>query len=192
MDNKAMKTNNLIINTYLNLICEKNSFSVSVNEIVSNANISRRTFYNYFGSVDELYDETTKIYVNSIRKIIDSCNFETDICSFKTMSRKIYLLLDSNKSMHKAMYNSYIHIHYNGIARRELNSVFIDSLEKNYGLKKEICFIHYRYLMSSILFTLEKWYQEDIDLPLKECLLRLGNMADNLTLEVIKNKNFLK
>lgn len=192
MDHKALKTNSLIINTYLNLICEKNSLSISVNEIVSEANISRRTFYNYFGSIDELYKETQIIYVNSIRKILDSCNFKTDICSFKNMSRKIYLFLDSNKNMHKAMYNSYIHIHYNGIARKELKSVFIESLEKNYGLKREICFIHYRYLSSSILFTLEKWYQEDIDLPLKECLLRLGNMADDLTLEVIKNKNFLK
>lgn len=192
MTNKAEKTKKIIIRTYLDLICNKNSFSISVNEIISEASISRRTFYNYFASVDELYNETCDQYLKTMHKIITTCNFKDNICNFKTMARKIYLYLDTNKDMHKSMYNSYIHIHYNGILRRELSSSIIEILSENYGLKREIAYIHYKYLMSSLLFTMEKWHQDDIDLPLKECLLRLGSMADNLTMEVLKNKSFLK
>lgn len=77
---KSQQTKYKIMDTYLDLMCNKNWDKISVKEICSNANITRGTFYQYFSDVYDLLEqiegpllkELTQAYNNNYENSFNS------------------------------------------------------------------------------------------------------------------------
>lgn len=62
------------------LMYSKDLSQISVNEICKKANLSRRTFYNYYNSKEEFINESILIILDEITKILyTDLYFETEI-----------------------------------------------------------------------------------------------------------------
>ena len=62
------------------LMYSKDLSQITVNEICKKANLSRRTFYNYYNSKEEFIDESILIILDEITKILyTDLYFETEI-----------------------------------------------------------------------------------------------------------------
>ena len=76
-----MNTKDAVIQSYMDLVIQKNTTDVKVADICHNANISRKTFYNYFADKQEILEcifceeiEKTMIKVLSVPKSIAMTN----------------------------------------------------------------------------------------------------------------------
>ena len=68
------------LNAFAILMYSKDLSQISVNEICKKANLSRRTFYNYYNSKEEFIDESILIILDEITKILyTDLYFETEI-----------------------------------------------------------------------------------------------------------------
>lgn len=71
-----MNTKDAVIQSYMNLVIQKNTTDVKVADICHNANISRKTFYNYFADKQEILEcifceEIEKTMINGLQYQVD-------------------------------------------------------------------------------------------------------------------------
>ena len=71
-----MNTKDAVIQSYMDLVIQKNTTDVKVADICHNANISRKTFYNYFADKQEILEcifceEIEKTMINGLQYQVD-------------------------------------------------------------------------------------------------------------------------
>lgn len=72
MDRRTIRTENLIKETFTNLLMIKNIKDITVTEITNMANLDRRTFYLHYKDIYDLNDKIIEEFLNKFRKVLES------------------------------------------------------------------------------------------------------------------------
>lgn len=172
-----MKSNDIeeiIANTLLKLISEKDYQKIKISEIVNGSNISRVTFYRHFHNKEEvLYkylESLSQKYIVSIKKYIDVKDYHS-IIDF------IFMAFKENLELFKLMKNSNLDYIYMNL----LSDKFKTHLEKITSNS----FLSY-FVAGAIYDVSMKWLEEDCFTPietisepfhvLNEAYKKLGSM----------------
>ncbi|WEV45757.1 TetR/AcrR family transcriptional regulator [Streptococcaceae bacterium ESL0687] len=70
-DLRVVRTNRLIINSFLQLLREKSFDKITISEISNHAMINRATFYAHFKNKDDLYESLIDYFFEDISDIIN-------------------------------------------------------------------------------------------------------------------------
>ncbi len=98
MDKRVMKTRRAIHSAMTRLLAVKPIEEITVTELSEEAEINRKTFYNYYSSVymvaDEMEDEIVKRFEETLRKIDFETLLQDPQTAFRTLARLIASDLD--------------------------------------------------------------------------------------------------
>lgn len=71
-DRRCRKTKSAIKNALLHLLEEKNIDEISIKELAATADINRKTFYNHYTDLNDVFHELENEYVNRIFSLLDN------------------------------------------------------------------------------------------------------------------------
>ncbi|MBQ9840577.1 MAG: TetR/AcrR family transcriptional regulator C-terminal domain-containing protein [Erysipelotrichaceae bacterium] len=149
-----MTTKQLIKDTFKKLVVEKKTIKISIKEIVEHANVSRRTFYNYYKDRQSI---TEDIYIDTIETTIKEC-FNQKLTT-ELFIVEVYKTFLANKSFFLI-----------AIQDEEQNSLFdtiIDRCQLVYSHvfgdyitdKKRLQYLSYKYASTQVML-IKKWIKE--------------------------------
>lgn len=72
MDRRTIRTENLIKETFINLLMIKNIKDITVTEIANIANLDRRTFYLHYKDIYDLNDNIIAEFLNKFKNVLES------------------------------------------------------------------------------------------------------------------------
>lgn len=72
MDRRSIRTEQIIKDTFINLLTEKKLKDITVTELTEIANIDRRTFYLHYKDIIDLNDTITSEFINNFREKINN------------------------------------------------------------------------------------------------------------------------
>lgn len=72
IDRRILKTKKAIRNAVAKLLSEKNVTDITITEIVNLADINRKTFYNYYSNVYQVFDEIENEVLNDLSQVIEN------------------------------------------------------------------------------------------------------------------------
>lgn len=76
-DRRVIRTRRAIRNSFVALLAEKDLEKITIKEIADNADVDRKTVYNYYSGVYEMLDEIENELVSSFRTATESFEYGT-------------------------------------------------------------------------------------------------------------------
>lgn len=105
-DRRTIKTEQHIIEVFLNLLSQRKLSQITVAEITRNANINRGTFYLHYKDVFDLYDKIVKMVLNDLSLAFDKTYPENSSTSFRNLTKHIINYVDQKKDVFSILLNS--------------------------------------------------------------------------------------
>ncbi|MFS5321822.1 TetR/AcrR family transcriptional regulator [Streptococcus agalactiae] len=143
------------------LLCFKNFKKITVSDLAREANLSRRTFYNYYSSKNEFYNTAVYILLDEITKILNSdptlgCEILTEMFTFIYKNKNIFFSFVINYPNIKRIIKEYIEV------------TVVYSAIPNLRERLEIYYkIPYDYALELYILTIEsiilKWIENNFD-----------------------------
>lgn len=78
-DRRVAKTRRAIRNAFAELFSERSVDEITIKDICDRADISRKTFYYYYGGLWDMVEETENEIVSAFEQLLDGINFKRDI-----------------------------------------------------------------------------------------------------------------
>jgi AcrR family transcriptional regulator len=103
MDRRIQKTRQLIMNTFLSLLNEKEFEKITVNDIAGRANINRGTFYLHYTDKFDLLDKCIEIYVEQLLNHCDNSN-ETNLSA--SAFQRLFEYLEKDFEIYSLLLNN--------------------------------------------------------------------------------------
>ena len=170
-DLRIEKTRNLIIETFKNLLYEKNYEDITIKELTEKAKINKSTFYRHYSSLDKLLD----ILQNEI-----SAEFIQRIADYKVpehlaeINREFFLFSEENDKIYEKMiFNG----NYEYMKQRTINNV-MDKVWKSSDFFKKLSAgkknIFLTYIQTTGIEIYKQWVLDNKKIPLEE-IIELSN-----------------
>lgn len=102
MDRRVKYTKNIIKNTFLNLLKEKDISKITVSEICKISDINRATFYRYYIDIYDLLEKIEQDFILELANATEDEN-ETNIALFLHKILEVFL---NNKELVKLIFNT--------------------------------------------------------------------------------------
>lgn len=152
-----MNTKDAVIQSYMDLVIQKNTTDVKVADICHNANISRKTFYNYFADKQEILEcifceEIEKTMINGLQYQVDEKK-EVIATYKKFLKHKDFFMIAMKSEGQNSLFDIII-THCSKLCRN-LYDPYIED-------KKKLDYLSYKYATSSAML-LKKWMHEGME-----------------------------
>ena len=102
MDRRTIYTKNVIKDTLIDLLNEKEVNKITVSEICKIADINRATFYRYYLDVFDLLDKIREEFVNEIMEAVKDDSINT----VYVFTKEIFEVLSKNKKLVKTLFST--------------------------------------------------------------------------------------
>ena len=103
-DRRIRKTKNSIRESFMELIMEKNFSEITVKEIASRADISRRTFYMHYSSIDAILDEMNAELSQRVQQLFYNRDFtHAQMSDIKDLFCELNKILNRNYAFYKRL-----------------------------------------------------------------------------------------
>jgi AcrR family transcriptional regulator len=102
MDRRTIYTKNVIKETLIDLLSEKEANKITVSEICKIADINRATFYRYYMDVFDLLDKIREEFVTEIMDAVKDDSIDT----VYVFTKEIFEVLSNNKKLVKVLFNN--------------------------------------------------------------------------------------
>lgn len=161
MDRRIKYTKNIIKETLITLLNEKDINKITVSEICKTADINRATFYRYYLDVYDLFEKIKDEFTQEIIEAVKKADNKVTIFNF---SKEILEVLLNNKSLVKVLFNTknsiyildeMLEISYNSCREKWLNDVETLSNEE---IDNAAVFIY-----NGALGVINYWVKNDFD-----------------------------
>jgi len=149
-----MTTKQLIKDTFKKLVVEKKTIKISIKEIVENANVSRRTFYNYYKDRQAI---TEDIYIDTIETTIKECfhqkltteSFIVEVYKTFLMNKAFFLIAIQDETQN-SLFDTII---------ERCQMVYLQVFNEVITDKKRLQYLSYKYASSQVML-IKKWMKE--------------------------------
>ena len=185
IDKRIRKTKKSIRNALAKLMTEKDINSITIKDIAETADINRKTFYNYYSSVNQVIDEIENNVVDSVRKAMLDVDYEEAM-------KKPYIIFERLTETINTDFEFYSHLlSYN--SNYNLTSKIVEMLKENAkaAIKKDLHLaepeidIMLDFALSGMVNIYQKWFNAAYMQTLEEVsktvsVLCFGGMNDML------------
>lgn len=165
MDRRTKYTKNIIKNTFLSLLEEKEIKKITVSEICKISDINRATFYHYYLDVYDLLDKIQKDFLEELK--IASQN--EDITSVSTFSKELLNVVISNKELVRILFNTNNNLYFlNDILNIAYEKCKTRWLQDIPNLSEEDIEYASAFIFNGALGIINFWVKNDFDKDVNE------------------------
>lgn len=180
--NMAKDTRKEIMDTFMELLNKKPLSKITITEIITEANISRNTFYYYFDDIFDLIKQLFEVFTiefKAITNISDTLADEMEI---------LFGALKENRRAIRHLYDTSNHLLVERYIQEVLDKAFIDFFTERYqGIdpnQEDIKFIS-KYHRNAMRGFIMDWVNNDNEEELETLLRRIGVMSEEMLHQLI-------
>lgn len=176
MDRRTKYTKQVIKDTFLNLLNDKEITKITVSEICKIADINRATFYRYYLDV---YDLLEKIQNDFIEELINSYNTnDTNSYSVSNFSKELLSVFLANKELVRILFNTNNNIYFlNEILELAFTKCSEKWLEDIPTLSNEEIEYAATFIFNGALGVVNYWVKNNFDKDVSE----ISNIIEQLS-----------
>ncbi len=179
-DRRIKKTKASLHQAFYNLLKKKNYSDITVKELADEADITRKTFYLHYNTLDDLLREFMAERYERLRDSLQDMDLfseDFDYLVFFTHLREVFdEYHDLVKKLLSDQNSRYIMQH----VMEENESMAFERAKVNFDLKPEILRIYFRYYTRGISGTFLEWFADPNPIPLEE----FADTVKNIQLQI--------
>lgn len=169
IDRRIRKTKNSIRKSFMELIMEKNFAEITVKEIASRADISRRTFYMHYNSIDDILDEMNKELSERVNQLFYSHDFtHAQMDDIKSLFAELNEILNRNYAFYKRLCSLDSYGFFVQMLNQVLRDIISSTLEQTFHLDDTAKYAYSEYFSGGIIALYVNWLRTDSDLSLDQ------------------------
>ncbi len=187
-DRRIKKTKTSLYQAFYNLLKKKEYSDITVKELADEADITRKTFYLHYNSLDDLLREFMAERYELLREPLQDMDLfseDFDYLVFFTHLRDIFdEYHDLVKKLMGDQNSRYVMQH----VVEENESMAFEQAKMNFDLKPEILRIYFRYYTRGISGTFLEWFADPNVIPLEEFVDTVKNIQLQMRQALMKHK----
>ena len=176
-DRRIIKTKKAIRNAFAELLLEKKLSDITVTDVANKADVNRKTFYNYYGCVDDLIkeieDEFIKIFEADLKTIEVVDNFQNPAVLF----HRLVTLFETDVQLYSVLLNTDVSqnfLHRIELLLKEIAKEFF--LEKKPEHKDNII-LACEYCISGICAVFKYWFNSGRAMTVEEVSEKVNRLC---------------
>lgn len=160
-DRRVEKTRNAIINSFKEMIIEKEFKEITIKQLAERANINRKTFYLHYESMEEiLFDLTIEISDELFETLNSKGFFNPDSFDINILISSIEEILSSNYELTKKLVSANSYHFFSRNIKDIVKDSFIRKVKKKVELSEYIMNIVGDYIASGLSKLLKDWFED--------------------------------
>ena len=177
-DRRVLKTKRAIRNAFIKLLAEKDINDITVTNIADEADIDRKTLYNYYGGIfeirEELENELASLLDQAIKEIDFANNIKNPLHIFEILTSILTEHLELCGYLMKLNANSHIVRKIDGLLKSKLKEAMKQSTVITSTENIDLCA---DFIASGLLSVYQNWFNSDRSAPLKEVSINAGRLV---------------
>ena len=169
MDRRVQYTKKVIVDTFLNLLEEKDISKITVTEICKIADINRATFYRYYLDVYDLKDKIEEDFRKELMNCpaIDALDEQESVYTF---SKEILTIFEKNKKLVKILFNTNHNIYFLNEVLELAYEKCLDKWSKELGIDTDMEEVEHSiiFIFNGALGIVNYWVKNDFDKDIDE------------------------
>ena len=177
-DRRVVKTKRAIRNAFIKLLAEKDVNDISIKNIADEADVDRKTLYNYYNNIYEIREELE----NELICLLDQAIQEIDLRKNINNPQHIFEILTSLINSNLDLYSNLMKINANSHIIRKIYSVVKDRLryvieENNLMNEPENLDLCVDFITAGMISVYQTWFNSDQRRPINEVSKEVGRMV---------------
>ncbi|MDD5948313.1 MAG: TetR/AcrR family transcriptional regulator [Lachnospiraceae bacterium] len=168
-DRRIRKTKNSIRESFMELIMEKNFSEITVKEIASRADISRRTFYMHYSSIDAILDEMNAELSQRVQQLFYNRDFtHAQMSDIKDLFCELNEILNRNYAFYKRLCSLDSYGFFVQMLNLVLKDIIATTLEQTFHLEEQAKHAYSEYISGGIISLYVNWLRTDSNFTLDQ------------------------
>lgn len=179
-DRRVIKTKNAIHGAMTNLLTKKDFRSITVTDIANIANINRKTFYNYYTSVDDVINEIIDSELQHIfEDKLENISYEKIFDDPNEIFSKLVTVFHENQDFYSALFKIDEPVNLlqktESILKEKITKTFLEKYPKNAENIILLC----EYCTPGIFSAYRYWYNSGQQIPLEVLSKKVCDMTQS-------------
>ncbi|MCQ2399039.1 MAG: TetR/AcrR family transcriptional regulator [Clostridia bacterium] len=176
-DKRVIKTRNLILSTFQEMIIEMEYDEITIKELAERANINRKTFYAHFECIEDLLNELADMIADKFLSNLEKVGVLKNP-TIELFVEAINLTLDENFELYKKLVvaNSYRFFSRNikNVIKSQLTSVAVAERFTCSPVELDLCA---EFISSGIAKIYKLWLEDDRGIPQSRLAYLTGKLV---------------
>lgn len=186
-DRRVLRTKQAIRESFKELTNKYNISEITVTDITNNANINRKTFYNYYADINALIDEIGDEFIAVFEEDLKKLQAETDSQNIYPVLQQLNALIESNYDLYYALFQTDDSINISHKIEQLLKKRAITLFLKKYDTKPEIAIPLCEYCISGTLAIFRYWFNSNRAMPIEELSRQVHLMTTGALHNLLKD-----
>ena len=185
LDRRQRKSRIAIENALIELLQEKSLDDISISEIARKADINRKTFYNNYDTIDDVFFSIEEKLVNFISDgLPEQITIDNEIEIYNLLYN-LSLSLSKQKRLLGQLFSNHSALYF----KESLQNLILPYVERNllnYNINPDIVPYVNQCVINGIFGIFDEWFHDNDNLTPKQIAL----LAYNMTTSLIKLDNY--
>ena len=176
-DRRVIRTKKAIRGAFAKLIVEKDAAKITIKEIAEIADVDRKTIYNYYASIYEIWEDLESELIANFEKITENVRY--DIEKPQQVFEVLVRLISENMEMYSLLLQSRPDPRITGKLYTCLRGKVLETIETSQRVKADRVELAADFITGAIYSCYHKWFMDGRKMPLEEITESLGDMIVN-------------
>ena len=177
VDRRVIKTKRAIQNAFAKLLSEKDINDITISDIAAEADINRKTFYNYYAGIYEVVDEIENDIVRRFDEALTEIDLRSNATSPYMVFEKITSVINTDidffgylLSMNSNLSLSAKLVDLLKAKTRSILQMYLDISESRMELMLE-------FMVTGFVAVYRSWFNSDRSLPIEEISANINELC---------------
>lgn len=167
-DRRIKKTKASLHQAFYNLLKKKNYSDITVKELAEEADITRKTFYLHYNTLDDLLREFMAERYERLREPLADINLFSEDFDYLALFTHLSNLVSENHALIKKLMDDQNSRYILQRVMEENENLDFERAKPHFNLRPEILRIYFRYYTRGISGTFLEWFTDPHAIPLEE------------------------
>lgn len=186
-DRRVLRTKQAIRESFKELTSKYRISEITVTDITNNANINRKTFYNYYADINALLDEIEDEFISVFEEDLKKLQAETDFQNIYPVLQQLNALIESNYDLYYALFQTDDSINILHKIEQLLKDRAITLFLEKYDTKPEIAIPICEYCISGTLAIFRYWFNSNKAISIEELSRQIHLMTTGALHNLLKD-----
>ncbi|MCD7981847.1 MAG: TetR/AcrR family transcriptional regulator [Clostridiales bacterium] len=185
-DRRIKKTKASLHQAFYNLLKKKNYSDITVKELADEADITRKTFYLHYNSLDDLLREFMTERYERLREPMEYADLFSEDFDYMGLFTHLRDVLEENHDIVKKLMNDQNSRYVMQHLMEENETLTFEHAKTHFNLRPEILHIYFRYYTRGISGTFLEWFADPNAIPLEEFVDTVKNINLQMRQALVK------